>query len=428
MPAIRVEDLGKKYRIGGTAPAGNRSLRDELAGWLGKRRGTRPVPDADRGGDFWALSGVSFSIDEGERVGIIGRNGAGKSTLLKILSRITEPTTGSARIAGRISSLLEVGTGFHPDLSGRENIFLNGAVLGMPRSEIARKFDEIVAFAEVEKFLDVPVKHYSSGMYVRLAFSVAAHLEPDILIVDEVLAVGDAHFQKKCLGKMRQSQRAGRTVLFVSHNMAMITSLCSRCLLFDRGKLSLDAAPTAAVLSYYGSGGGLSAAHHDYSGALPVGDDQARLISVSVTALDGEVRPEILITEPFKICMRYRLLQDIAGQPVPNFHFLTADGAYAFVSSPTRSADAKAGHYQAECHVPAHFLNEGAYSVSVALTSYFDQAPLRSNFYEQHAVSFNVRDPMDETVNRFGWNGPIPGIVRPRLDWELRGDRGESGT
>lgn len=239
---IRVENLSKKYIIGHQKQQGYTALRDVLADGaksfgsqvlkpFGKRG---PTPAVD---EFWALKDVSFEIKQGDRVGIIGRNGAGKSTLLKILSRITEPTTGRISINGRVASLLEVGTGFHPELTGRENIYLNGAILGMSKVEIIKKFDEIVAFAEVEKFLDTPVKRYSSGMYVRLAFSVAAHLEPEILIVDEVLAVGDTQFQKKCLGRMREVSGEGRTVLFVSHNMAAIRTLCPNSLVLDRGKV-----------------------------------------------------------------------------------------------------------------------------------------------------------------------------------------------
>jgi lipopolysaccharide transport system ATP-binding protein len=236
---IRVENLGKKYIIGHQQQERYTALRDVITNKV-KSLGSLINPKAKSENpafeEFWALKDVSFDIKQGDRVGIIGRNGAGKSTLLKILSRITEPTTGSIKIKGRVASLLEVGTGFHPELTGRENIFLNGAILGMGKEEIKRKFDEIVAFAEVEKFLDTPVKRYSSGMYVRLAFAVAAHLEPEILIVDEVLAVGDAQFQKKCLGKMEDvAEKEGRTVLFVSHNMAAISSLCSKALVLRSG-------------------------------------------------------------------------------------------------------------------------------------------------------------------------------------------------
>ena len=240
-PIIEVEKLSKRYRLGAI---GATTLREEFSGWMERRRGRPPAASAL---DFWALRDVSFTVRPGEVVGVIGRNGAGKSTLLKVLSRITEPTAGRAVLRGRVASLLEVGTGFHPDLSGRENIFLNGAILGMTRAEVRRKFDEIVAFAEVERFIDTPVKRYSSGMYVRLAFAVAAHLEPEILIIDEVLAVGDAQFQKKCLGKMNEvATQHGRTVLFVSHNFAAIESLCTRALYLEAGGLKL-AASTAEV-------------------------------------------------------------------------------------------------------------------------------------------------------------------------------------
>ncbi len=250
--SIRVEHISKRYRLGEREPY--KSLREVVSraaatplGWM--HRNGRPA--ADNGlGYFWALDDISFEIKLGEAVGIIGRNGAGKSTLLKILSRITKPTRGQAQIYGRVGSLLEVGTGFHPELTGRENIYLNGTILGMKRKEIERKFDEIVAFAEVEKFLDTPVKRYSSGMYVRLAFAVAAHLEPEILLVDEVLAVGDAGFQKKCLGKMGDIASEGRTVLFVSHNMAAILSLCERCFVVDKGQIITDTKAKMAVDRY----------------------------------------------------------------------------------------------------------------------------------------------------------------------------------
>lgn len=247
-PIIEIENLSKCYRIG-TNKEPYLSLRDEVAKFASRLRpGVKNQGQSEQ--DFWALDDVSFSVQEGEAVGIIGRNGAGKSTLLKILSQITPPTKGQITMRGRVASLLEVGTGFHPELTGRENIFLNGAILGMSRTEIRRKFDEIVAFAEVEKFLDTPVKRYSSGMYVRLAFAVAAHLEPEILVVDEVLAVGDAQFQKKCLGKMGEVAKGGRTVLFVSHNMAAVEALCSRCVLIHNGKLK-SFGPTSTVMNDY---------------------------------------------------------------------------------------------------------------------------------------------------------------------------------
>lgn len=256
---IRCTDLGKRYRLsqrGSSNRASYTRLSDTLVGWVKRPFGRAAAVTESE--EFDALRDVNFEIREGEVVGVIGRNGAGKSTLLKLLSRITEPTTGRIELAGRIASLLEVGTGFHPELSGRENIFLNGTILGMTRQEIRRKFDEIVAFAEVGRFVDTPVKHYSSGMYVRLAFAVAAHLEPEILLVDEVLAVGDVEFQKKCLGKMQDVSRGGRTVLFVSHQMGAIAQLCTRCLYLRQGRL-VDDGPTATTLRRYLSDGASNA-------------------------------------------------------------------------------------------------------------------------------------------------------------------------
>ncbi len=253
-PVIRVENLSKKYTIGHQKQERYTALRDVISNraksvWQGLTGNNQPSLD-ETSEEFWALKDVSFEIKQGDRVGIIGRNGAGKSTLLKILSRITEPTSGKISIKGKVASLLEVGTGFHPELTGRENIYLNGAILGMDRSDIKKKFDEIVAFAEVEKFLDTPVKRYSSGMYVRLAFAVAAHLEPEILIVDEVLAVGDAQFQKKCLGKMEDVGKEGRTVLFVSHNMATINKLCNVGILLDGGTIKSKDSLDSIISSY----------------------------------------------------------------------------------------------------------------------------------------------------------------------------------
>lgn len=244
-PIIEIDSISKCYQLGAHREK-YFSLRDEIAGWLSPQK----RKDRAKKGKFWALDDVSFSVERGEAVGIIGRNGAGKSTLLKILSQITPPTRGKITMRGRVASLLEVGTGFHPELTGRENIYLNGAILGMTRKEIARKFDEIVAFAEVEKFLDTPVKRYSSGMYVRLAFAVAAHLEPEILVIDEVLAVGDVAFQKKCLGKMGDVAKSGRTVLFVSHNMAAVQSLCTGGIVLDSGQVAFNGNSTDAVEAY----------------------------------------------------------------------------------------------------------------------------------------------------------------------------------
>jgi lipopolysaccharide transport system ATP-binding protein len=267
--AITVENISKRYRIGVNRAARYRTLRESItdgliSGWKrasGSESHSSSGPPAS--GTHWALRDVSFEVQSGEVVGIIGRNGAGKSTLLKILSRITEPTSGRARIRGRIGSLLEVGTGFHPELTGRENIYLNGSILGMSRREINRRFDEIVSFAEIEEFLETPVKRYSSGMYVRLAFGVAAHLEPEILLVDEVLAVGDVRFQKKCMGKMRDVGRSGRTVLFVSHNIAALESLCEQCILIDRGEIKACGETRSILAQYYEDDDDRASCHRD---------------------------------------------------------------------------------------------------------------------------------------------------------------------
>ena len=257
--AITVQGLGKKYVLNHQRHERYTALRDVLSNgaknWASRLFSRTTEKNDPTHEEFWALKDLDLEIKQGDRIGIIGRNGAGKSTLLKILSRITEPTVGKFSINGRVASLLEVGTGFHPELTGRENIFLNGAILGMSKLEIQFKFDEIVAFAEVEKFLDTPVKHYSSGMYVRLAFAVAAHLEPEILIVDEVLAVGDAQFQKKCLGKMSEVSEQGRTVLFVSHNMAMISNLCQKGIVLDAGRVAFQGPISEAILNYYQAAG-----------------------------------------------------------------------------------------------------------------------------------------------------------------------------
>ena len=418
---ISVENLSKKYFIGHQKLERYNSLREVLTNG-GKRFADRLLhPFAARGSDpmheeFWALKDVSFDIKQGDRVGIIGRNGAGKSTLLKILSRITEPTSGRISIKGRVASLLEVGTGFHPELTGRENIFLNGAILGMSKAEIKSKFDEIVAFAEVEKFLDTPVKRYSSGMYVRLAFAVAAHLEPEILIVDEVLAVGDAQFQKKCIGKMEEVGNEGRTVIFVSHSMPTVTSLCSRAILLESGKVVKDG-PTSEVVMHYYNSGQSSPASADFSRTY-VGDTYVRLLKGEIINGRGEVTLELNIDEPVTVEMTFEVLQDNGPSFVPNFHFYTAGGECAFVSHDTKKHSFKKGIYVSRCFVPSNFLNEGSYFVGLAITSF--EAGIAVHFYEKSCLSFNVVDPHEGVITRPDHAIPIPGVVRPYLDWELK--------
>ncbi len=329
--AVRVEGLGKEYRLHGPRE-GYPTLRDRvnrvISAPFGARRGGK-LPEQPSA--FWALKDVSFDVRPGEVVGIIGRNGAGKSTLLKILSRITEPTEGEVDLNGRVGSLLEVGTGFHPELTGRENVYLNGAILGMKRSEIARKFDEIVAFAEVEKFIDTPVKHYSSGMYMRLAFAVAAHLEPEILIVDEVLAVGDAEFQKKCLGKMGDVAKGGRTVLFVSHNMNAVRSLCTRAIVLRAGQAAFDGATVDAVPVYLDQPEDLQAEWCDErTGAEePTGD--VRLLGVRIRRAGGPVAARLAASEPFEVEIDYSVRRPTPCQIA--FRVNQGDGSTVFTTA-----------------------------------------------------------------------------------------------
>jgi lipopolysaccharide transport system ATP-binding protein len=368
--AVRVEGLSKEYRLGGSRER-YATLRDRVnklasAPFRGLRsRGER----SEQNPRFWALKDVSFEVRPGEVVGIIGRNGAGKSTLLKILSRITEPTEGEVDINGRVGSLLEVGTGFHPELSGRENVYLNGAILGMRRTEITRKFDEIVAFAEVEKFIDTPVKHYSSGMYMRLAFAVAAHLEPEILIVDEVLAVGDAEFQKKCLGKMGDAAKGGRTVLFVSHNMSAVQSLCSRAIVLRAGRAAFDGATAEVMPVYLDQPENLQAEWHDdrTGAAKPTGD--VRLVGVRVRRADGPVVGRLAAFEPFEIEIDYSVSRPTLCQIA--FRVNKDDGETVFTTGDgdqgnTFCRSRLPGRCRARVRIPGHLLPPGRYHLLVA--------------------------------------------------------------
>jgi len=419
-PTISVQNLGKKYVLSHQSQEHYTALRDVMTNGVKQfvhklRHPLATSMNDPTCEDFWALKDVNFDIQQGDRVGIIGRNGAGKSTLLKILSRITEPTVGKVKISGRVASLLEVGTGFHPELTGRENIFLNGAILGMSKVEIKKKFDEIVAFAEVEKFLDTPVKRYSSGMYVRLAFAVAAHLEPEILIVDEVLAVGDAQFQKKCLGKMEEVGKQGRTVLFVSHNMAMISNLCQKGIVLDAGGLAFQGPISEAMLKYYQDAGGKS-----NGTSREFESETAALLSAELIGLGDAL--DITIHDALVIRMKYKIKQQVDGKCVANFHFFSADGNYVFVSSADGVKTMPPGEYYADCTVPGKLLNEGAYFVGLALTTYYSAGSFDVEFFDRNALTFNVIDPMDERSNRYGYAGPMPGIIRPSLSWNISKD------
>jgi lipopolysaccharide transport system ATP-binding protein len=370
-PIIKVEGLGKRYLLR-HAPA-HTSLRDAIAdrAKAAARRVIHPFGRAQRREqeEFWALKDVSFDIQRGDRVGIIGRNGAGKSTLLKILSRITEPTKGRITLDGRVASLLEVGTGFHPELTGRENITLNGAILGMSRTEIARKFDEIVAFAEVEKFLDTPVKHYSSGMYVRLAFAVAAHLEPEILVVDEVLAVGDAQFQAKCLGKMEDvSAKEGRTVLFVSHNMQAIGQLCQRALLLKAGGIVADTTATAAITQYLTGGSETSTGGvQQMIDELPA-DRTFKLRHIAITQSGMAVQESVENGKPLEVEVRYDVLERVTGLRV---YLDICDEAEVILIRSFHDEDhdgiptTEPGSYVSKVVVPANLLGPMRYVVRI---------------------------------------------------------------
>jgi lipopolysaccharide transport system ATP-binding protein len=414
---IKVESLSKKYIIGHSQKEHNLTLRDTMAQIFknfGKRllhplisSSGQSLIGLDTTEDLWALRDVSFEVQKGERVGIIGRNGAGKSTLLKILSRITEPTTGRVRIKGRVASLLEVGTGFHPELTGRENIFLNGAVLGMAKAEIKKKFHEIVAFAEIEKFLDTPVKRYSSGMYVRLAFAVAAHLEPEILVVDEVLAVGDAQFQKKCLGKMQEVGKEGRTVLFVSHNMQAIQTLCNRAVWINSGSVEQDGAVFSVVSTYLNKGFANIVEQHWPDEEAP-GNENIRLKSVRLISGNGGLAP-ITVKTPFKIEFVFELLLSKAFFFL-GIHLLTSMGERAFVTV-SQPKEIRQGVYKYTCNIPGDLLNNGAYTIE----TYFAKDSNVVLYRGDNLLMFEVIEAEREEGS---FLGELPGAVRPKLKWD----------
>jgi lipopolysaccharide transport system ATP-binding protein len=401
---IHGEGLGKSYHRG--ALHQSTLLRDHLSRILKSPLSVFRRPKDET---FWALKDVSLEVREGEVVGIIGRNGAGKTTLLKILSRITKPTTGWAEIHGRVGSLLEVGTGFHPELTGRENTYLSGAILGMSKREITRKFDEIVAFAELEKFIDTPVKHYSSGMYVRLAFAVAAHLEPEILLVDEVLAVGDASFQKKCLGKMGQVSREGRTILFVSHNMAAVKALCSKAVLMRDGSVTVSGTVADVVDDYFlGAAPGARAKEWRDPATSP-GNENVRISYVRIIPPEGE--PTITIDAGVLIEIGFdNLRQDINLDCT--VYLSSSDGVLIFESGHIISSDgnSRRGSYHLTGRIPAHLLNAGRYSLSVQ----FGKDQRYVLFRMDDAVFFEVENT---STGRGANMGVAPGIIRPMLSW-----------
>jgi lipopolysaccharide transport system ATP-binding protein len=418
--AIRVSNLSKLYRIGARQQRHD-TLRDSIAAMFeAPKRWFSRNGQAEREDTIWALKDVSFEVKHGEVVGIIGRNGAGKSTLLKILSRITKPTEGSVEIHGRVGSLLEVGTGFHPELTGRENIYLNGAILGMKRAEIDRKFDEIVAFAEIEKFLDTPVKRYSSGMYVRLAFAVAAHLEPEILIVDEVLAVGDAQFQKKCLGKMGDVAKEGRTVLFVSHNMGALQTLCDRAYWLDAGQMNADGLVNEVVTKYLRSG----LAEDDASErvwpdiATAPGNDTVRLRRFAVMPEDGKPGDVITMQTPLRIEVEYwNLLPAIHLHAT--LHVYNDQGIIAFTTGagvepdPVLHVQPPTGLFRSVCHIPGNLLNSGFHRIALLLI----RGNMAATYRLDEAIGVEV---IDNRERKFAWFGREPGVLCPPIDWSTQ--------
>jgi lipopolysaccharide transport system ATP-binding protein len=408
---IKVEDLAKRYTLGRAHSSGNglrHAIQDTAATLFRSLAARRREPVAVE--DFWALRDVSFELRAGEVMGVVGRNGAGKSTLLKILSRITEPTTGRVEIHGRVASLLEVGTGFHPELSGRENIFLNGAILGMTRAEIRRRFDEIVAFAEVERFLDTPVKRYSSGMYVRLAFAVAAHLEPEILIIDEVLAVGDMQFQKKCLGKMQSvAAKEGRTVLFVSHNLVAVQSLCTRALLLREGRLAADGATSAVIAEFLQQMRDPHQVREWRDPATAPGIEALRLKRVAVFPEGQPAERVLTMHTAIRIETEFWILQP--GMLLHlTYHLLNEQGIVVLTSG-CRGEKRPRGCYRASCVIPGDLLNSGGYTLKLLVVRDGNQIV----FAEDSCSSFSVVDADERDT---AYSGREPGVVQVALPWD----------
>jgi lipopolysaccharide transport system ATP-binding protein len=406
---ISIDQVSKSYRLGAI---GGAMLSEDLSRWWAKiRRKSDPLSKVGRdharivGDQFWALQDVSFDVKQGEALGIIGRNGAGKSTLLKILSQVTAPTTGRIKLRGRSASLLEVGTGFHQELTGRENIYLNGAILGMTKSEVRNKFDEIVAFSECEEFIGTPVKRYSSGMYVRLAFAVAAHLEPEILIIDEVLAVGDASFQRKCIRKIGEVGQEGRTVLVVSHNMAVMTSLCSRAVLLEDGRVVKEGAPETVASAYLKPVAG-SKSEVSWNPADPVANNgRIRLVGARVLPSDP-ADSHIELDKPFALELDFEAL--LGGLNIcSSIHVYDKHAVCAFVSG-TSSKVLDRGMYRHTYRFPANLMNDGQYSITIIMLTDTDRWEVHVN----NAIYFTVH----EMKGREDYLGTVTGCVRPVLE------------
>ncbi|GJQ35128.1 MAG: ABC transporter ATP-binding protein [Anaerolineales bacterium] len=416
---ISVENLSKTYQLG---VIGTGTFFGDVNRWWAKKLG-RPDPyakigEADHGNrigeSIWALDDVSFTLRQGEALGIIGRNGAGKSTLLKIMSRVTAPTSGEVKIKGRIASLLEVGTGFHPELTGRENIYLNGAILGMSRAEVTRKFDEIVDFSGVEKFIDTPVKRFSSGMYVRLAFAVAAHLEPEILVIDEVLAVGDAEFQRKCLGKMSDVAHAGRTVLFVSHNMPAILRLCSSAIMLERGRLVKQGSAEQVTNFYLNSNENTEGAVA-WSGEDAPGTDEVKLTGIRLVDSEEKGKSLVEINARSFLEIEYDVRQ-------PGLKFRVAagfntQGVVAFTSNePYETQHDRVGLYVSRVEIPPNLLAEGEYTVSVSI---FASKGMKIRYVRaKNIFTFQVVDYITGDSSRGDFTQNVAGVLRPALSWK----------
>jgi lipopolysaccharide transport system ATP-binding protein len=416
--ALRAERLSKKYTITVGSRGGytlSERMHDAFQQIFRSQKPTRQE-------EIWPLQEASFEINRGEVVGIIGRNGAGKSTLLKILSRITEPTSGRVEIYGRVGTLLEVGTGFHPELTGRDNVYLSGIILGMTKREIAARFDEIVAFSGIEKFIDTPVKRYSSGMYVRLAFAVGAHLESEVLIVDEVLAVGDGEFQKKCSSKMQEMGHQGRTVLLVSHNLSSITRLCQRAILLDKGRLIADG-PTGEVVGKYLHGGIRASYEREWIDRKSApGNDAVRIRAVRIRNDRMSMTNVIDISQPFSVELEYEVLQP-GLILAPHFGLVNEEGDLLFlayeVNLSWRDVPRKVGKYVSQGIVPGHLLTEGTYFISVFCRTLHTRDV---DIEEHETVMFQVVESKGEHSARGNIGGHIPGLIRPLLEWKTRFD------
>ena len=418
---IKFENLSKLYRLG---EVGTGTISHDLNRWWRMNILGQPDPyakvghtndrtaKAEKGEMVWALKDIDFEVKEGEVLGIIGKNGAGKSTLLKILSKVTSPTTGCIKVKGRIASLLEVGTGFNPEMTGRENIYMNGTIMGMRKWEIDKKFDEIVDFAGVAKYIDTPVKRYSSGMTVRLGFAVAAYLEPEILVVDEVLAVGDAEFQKKALGKMQEvSQGHGRTVLFVSHNMSAVKTLCQQGLFFKNGRIK-NSGEIQKVIEQYLTNDEAYTYEKIYSVEKPFGDENCILMNARIIDSNLNTIQSIIRNQKIGIEYSYKILNKNCT-PIPNMHVFTSDGTHIFFSSENeKNISVEEGIHTTRVWIPENLLNTGIYIAGIATTT---MIPYKIHFFDKEALRFEILENINERI--INYSAKLPGIIRPNLIW-----------